>query len=254
MINKSDKFWINRYKRFSHTGWSNQIIYAYDQIERLAIISELLGKIEVDPLFAIDFGCGTGDFCKLLLSYGYDVWGYDPYVKPIISNKKFKYISQWDKIKNLEIKTGINLSVTVLDHVIVINELRDVLNCFRRMISSKGYLLLLEYALDNVRQVTNTNDYQAFRLFSEWESILTSTGWGISSLTQIPHPVLSPSVGFKEYISSFPIQLLNSIPYNRILLISLSQLLSKHAKKKFTIYGTSEIETSPLKLIICQPR
>jgi hypothetical protein len=246
-------YWEKRYAKFGHTGWNDPIIYAYDQKERLAIISEKINTLEIDPLIAIDFGCGTGDFSHLLINHDFLVWGFDPYVKPVIKSKKFQYVKQWDELGRLEIQAGIIISVTVLDHILDLNQLIDVLCGLRKIISNNGYFILIEYALDEVDQIIKTNYYQVFRIFSEWENILSSTGWDILSAKPVPHPKLAPSIGFEKYSTSFPINIINSMSANRNLFNFLSPLYKYIATKYLEDYGINDIETSPLKLIICQP-
>ena len=85
-------FWTERLHARGHTGWADRFIYAYDQLERLGIVSLALARPEFRGVrTAIDFGCGTGDFSRLLLSRGYRTCGVDPFVEPAIASPDFHH-------------------------------------------------------------------------------------------------------------------------------------------------------------------
>lgn len=67
VTNNLKEFWLTRYQETGHTGWQDASIHAYDQIERLATVSDKIDSLTLAPLTAIDFGYGTGDFSRLLL-------------------------------------------------------------------------------------------------------------------------------------------------------------------------------------------
>ncbi len=98
MNNLSD-FWNERLVKFGHTGWADPVIYAYDQQERLALIGAAITKLSIKRGSALDFGCGAGDFSKLLLSNGFNVCDYDPYVHPIINSASFTYADSFQQIE-----------------------------------------------------------------------------------------------------------------------------------------------------------
>jgi hypothetical protein len=242
-------FWVNRYSEIGHTGWKDPIIYAYDQIERLAIISDKIEGIDVWPTIAIDFGCGTGDFSRLMLEEGFKVWGYDPYVSPDVSHPRFAYVAELEGIESDEV--GLILSVTVLDHILHNDELEAELDHLRDKISEQGLLLMLEYALD--KSVPTSNKYQAFRTINEWRSHLEMTGWKVSSIEMVPHPKAAPSAGFTHYRRSMPMRLLRKLFKYYFLQSFFFEPLRMYAERVFDQHGIGKVDKSPLKLITCRP-
>jgi SAM-dependent methyltransferase len=251
MTEPPSRFWNVRYKTIGHTGWRDPSFYAYDQLERLALISEKISQLDKVPKTSFDFGCGTGDFSKLMLEKGIRVWGYDPYVKPEIYHPDFTYINQHIDLDKLRNKIDLIISVTVLDHIL--NDLDFVreLAYLRTMISDHGHLLMLEYALDD--PVRSPNVYQAFRTLDQWHEELFNSRWKITSIKSVPHPLLSPSIGFEHYKSRTLVYLINKLARYNLLNPLLLPLLKKIAYSTFFRYGLGQVVQSPLKLISCQP-
>ena len=71
-------FWTQRVNTYGHTGWSDNITYMYDQSLRLNLVEKMIQKYFSDKLkFSLDYGCGSGDFTKLLASYSVETTGVD---------------------------------------------------------------------------------------------------------------------------------------------------------------------------------
>lgn len=245
------EFWFRRYKETGHTGWKDPTVYAYDQIQRLAIVSAKIDALTIRPLIAIDFGCGTGDFSRLALEKGFIVWAYDPYVLPKISHRNFRYVSQCHELDIPNGKVGLILSVTVLDHILNDDELASTLVFLRKRISEQGFLLMMEYALDNAQRVSNK--YQALRTIDQWENYLSIAGWNILVVEPVPHPVMAPSLGLLHFKKSIPVRLAGKIPKYRILTPYLIALLTKCARHNLKKHKMFKVKESPLKLITCTP-
>ncbi|MHC4099484.1 MAG: methyltransferase domain-containing protein [Planctomycetota bacterium] len=190
-------FWRGRASRHGHTGWGDQVLYAYDQLERLQIVTRLMPKIAAGAghAVALDFGCGTGDFSRLLLDMGFEVYGYDPFVEPDIDHRKFTYVNDLDALTGMP-PMDVALSVTVLDHILDTAELNETLSRVHGLLRSGGSLLLIEYALQQPRE---TSHYQAFRTISEWHDALERSAFHVVDSGPVPHPVDSPSDGFRVY-------------------------------------------------------
>ena len=251
MIGEPGEFWLNRYRKFGHTGWKDTITYAYDQMERLAIVSVWLDSLHINPLTAIDFGCGTGDFSRLMLDRGFKVWGYDPYVEPEISHPDFRHVPELAGINIPDGKAGLILSVTVLDHILDDQEFVAALAYLRRKISEQGVFIMIEYALDEIR--SSSNKYQALRTIDKWERFLSTHGWQISDTVPVPHPSASPSAGFMHYRKGLPVRLIGRFSRYRFFNSLFRLLLAKYAKLVFCRYGIGKVKRSALKLMLCKP-
>ena len=248
----SINYWTTRYKAFGHTGWKSPLIYAYDQLERLAIISEKISASNVPIYNALDFGCGTGDFTKLLLKNGAKVWSYDPNVKPDIHHENMVYIESHSSLMSLKEQMDLILSVTVLDHILDDEEFLQELINLRQIISNLGQLWMLEYALDETTKTNNA--YQAFRKVDVWEKQLSKSGWEILSIEPVPHPGNAPSLGFQHYRRRIPVTLIGKFTKFRIFQTWSLSILNRYAEKSFKKFGLGSVASSPLKLICCQPK
>jgi len=63
---ESDAFWDQCVKEFGHTGWSNPMVYTFDQAARITTIERPLNDLSLPKNLALDYGCGVGDFSKVL--------------------------------------------------------------------------------------------------------------------------------------------------------------------------------------------
>lgn len=51
-MNDIKEFWNARVEKYSHTGWSNSFIYAYDQQARLTAVEKILNSLSFNTLSA----------------------------------------------------------------------------------------------------------------------------------------------------------------------------------------------------------
>ena len=198
-------FWRKRLQQYAHTGWSDPVIYAYDQRERLAFVKRMVKKEAVTRGRALDFGCGTGDFSRLLLSLGFEVCGYDPYVRPAIHANGFTYAEGYDQIRVAPGSADLALSVTTLDHILDDNEARRALALISTCLKANGVLLMLEYALDcdaDRLRLGLKNDYQSFRTLARWTELLRQNSLCVTGVTAVSHPQFCPSRGYSAYARS----------------------------------------------------
>jgi SAM-dependent methyltransferase len=198
-------FWRKRFQRYGHTGWSDPAIYAYDQPERLTLIKRMVEKETITRGRALDFGCGSGDFSRLLLSLGFEVWGYDPFVQPAMHANGFTYAESCDQITVASGSADLALSVTTLDHILDENELRLALGLISACLKAKGVFFMLEYALDcdaDRLRLGLRNDYQSFRTLARWTELLRQNSLSVTGVTAVSHPQFCPSRGYSAYARS----------------------------------------------------
>ncbi len=204
---------------------------------------------------ALDFGCGNGDFSRLLLRLGFKVVGYDPYVRPAISDTDFTYVSDYVALARLT-TADLALSITTLDHILGIAEAREAVCKIRSSLRRGGQFCMLEYALDSEadRPTFNLrNNYQSFRLLRDWEDILGSSGFGIIKVRPAPHPLLCPSPGYLQYANSFLARVRWRFPRMPLCRIWNDPLLRWQAEKSLGHGSVSGRNArSPLKLILSE--
>lgn len=228
-------------------------MYAYDQLERLAIIERAIEPLREIAETALDFGCGSGDFSSLLLRSGLRVWGYDPYVKPEIDTEGFSYLSSPDAVADMPAQVDIIVSITVLDHILDEGELLDVLRLLRRKVSADGTFLLIEYAFDGLN-TRPRSDYQALRQLGDWRNQLDASGWTVVSTHPVPTVPESPSPGYLAFQGSPWVRLLRRIANRGGLGTDWAKsFLRRRATRVFRNHGLGKVEHSPLKLLICRP-
>jgi hypothetical protein len=248
-------FWTKRWHTYGHTGWADPVIYAYDQLERLALIQTAISQKPIKDGLALDFGCGTGDFSKLLLKMGFTVCGYDPFVKPDIRSSKFVYASTYEQIPFTK-AADLVLVVTTLTHILREVDLRDALTVIRQRTKPGADVYALEYALDCTTDRDKyglESGYQLFRTVSDWKQILSMNELRLLSIAPFPQPLISPSTGFLDYNGTPLVRFGRRCSRLRVLRLLYTALLRWHAAKfvrPSAIIATSE-GTSPLKLIHC---
>jgi SAM-dependent methyltransferase len=206
-MNDSSDFWNRRLIKHGHTGWADQAIYAYDQQERLALVEAAITKLPIQRGSALDFGCGTGDFSKLLLSSGFNVCGYDPNVHPMINSARFTYANSFQQIELTGLSKDLALTITTLDHILDELELLTTLSKIRAFLKPAASFLMLEYALDSPTDRKKfrmeKNSYQSFRLLSEWLELLSKSYFSVEQVLPMPHPIISPSFGYATYSRNY---------------------------------------------------
>jgi SAM-dependent methyltransferase len=250
MYNEKE-FWENRLKTFLHTGWSDSVVYAYDQEERLSIIADYLDLLEFENKTALDFGCGTGDFSAILLKKGFHVWAVDPYVNPKISSKEFHYSPDFKTFDIPDHSLCLILTITVLDHIIDRRELQKILTFFKKKIRPDGFLVMMEYALEDRGERSQDNSYQSFRTLEEWDTIVRTTGFHIIRVTNIPHPLNNPSPGYLHYRSNLIVKWLSNTGLTFRLRKIITPVLRRYARsilrKKYA--ADMSVKESPMKLL-----
>jgi SAM-dependent methyltransferase len=197
-----DSFWRERIAAHGHTGWADPYVYAYDQLERLRVVAWALDEVAARGGRALDFGCGTGDFSRLLLGRDFEVCGYDPYLTPRLEHPRFVHAARREELPFAPCSVDLVLSVTVLDHLLEEPALRRAIDLLRDQLRAGGRLLLLEYALDSADDRTpemRGSSYQAFRTHAEWIDLMSRRGLAHEGSFAVPHPKSSPSQGYRIY-------------------------------------------------------
>lgn len=249
----SPEFWSARLTKNGHTGWSDPFIYAFDQLERLGFIEASLSVAFTQTERALDFGCGTGDFSRMLVSKGFCVCGFDPFVNPNITHELFNYAKRYEDIPWEEKSVDLGLTVTVLDHVMDEAELGVVLKLINKYLRTGATLQMLEYALDDEsdrQRLGLVNGYQCFRTIKDWERLLGGASFEIVKISPSPHPIHCPSQAYLRYRGNWMVRLINRIQAHIDLGTLLGPLLRLQASSCLArSNGETLTRCSPLKLI-----
>lgn len=202
--------WAERLRQIGHTGWRDPFIYAYDQPERVHLVRSFLDRKDSDSQSVLDFGCGTGDFSRMLLHSGRQVFGYDPHVSPRIGHESFELLADLEAVRRCHVDAVI--SVTVLDHIIDDDTLARTVACLREALVAGGRLIMLEYALDAPDAGRfPPNDLQAFRTLRQWQEIMDAHGLRLTESWGAPHPIANPSPGFTCFHDHFLVRTLRLV-------------------------------------------
>jgi SAM-dependent methyltransferase len=254
---KGQAFWTKRLQAHGHTGWADPVIYAYDQLERLALIDEAISNSPRGNGIALDFGCGVGDFSKLLLRHGFKVCGYDPFVQPKIDSESFTYANSYDAIPLGVNSATLAISITTLDHILDERELLHALATIHKHLNCAGVFYMLEYALDATSdrdRFGHKNNYQSLRTLSEWTRLLNQSAFRIKDVRPVPHPLLSPSLGYTEYVRSSIVRMRKR--YGRLPIANywLDYMLRRRAAKLIRQFPPTlnNSTLTPLKLFRCR--
>lgn len=254
-MDKARLFWHDQLRIRGRTGWLDPVVYAYDQLERVRRIREEISACGIKGRKALDFGCGPGDFSRLLISMGFTVCGYDPFVEPELHSRAFRYASSYNEICFRDHAANLALSITTLDHILHEADLRFALATIRHCLEYGASFFMIEYALDSADdrdRFSMKNDYQSFRTLAQWKDLLNQSCFRILETTSIPHPFISPSSGYSHYARSRTIRFVRRYPHlraarfwrDRLLRWQAARLMPKFVKPKHS-------DNSPLKLIRC---
>lgn len=196
-----EAFWSERVSRHGHTGWSDAAVYAYDQPLRLAALRDWL-DMQTTPAdaSALDFGCGTGDFCALLAERFATVVGCDlsSAVLAVAAQRhaspRIRYTANVDAA--LARRYALILCVTVLQHVVDDGELRALLQRFAAALQPGGQVVVLETFAAGTPAA---NDYLKRRTRESLVAAFASVGLDLRSQRGFYHPSESPTPAFLAY-------------------------------------------------------
>ncbi len=242
-------YWRDRAKEVGHPGWKNPTIYAYDQRQRLRLLEQRIVALGLPAGARVfDFGCGTGDFSRLLLGLGLNVVAYDPFVAPAIEHPRFSFVSSPERFSAMEsAQFALILSVTVLDHVLDANEFEGLLVSFRRLAAPGAQLLALEYAPDV--ETPAPAAHQAYRSLSTWRSALSRAGWSLGEHWPVFHPVHAPAPNYESYRRRLLIRLLARGSALPLLAPATAWALGVQAQRAVRGLRALSPADSPLKLL-----
>jgi SAM-dependent methyltransferase len=231
MTYNNESYWNHRVKKFGHTGWSDFVIYCYDQNLRLNAIEQIIANSEFKNMIALDYGCGTGDFSKILSKYCEKVIATDISNKAIdkakseTTNANIEYYELCNDI--FKCKYDLILLITVLQHVLDDVKLSELISKFESSLNKDGIIIAFEtFSKDETISI-----YQKLREVGKFVKIFQEAGLRLISSFNFYHPLYMPTDLFVKYRRNIIVRILNRLcllrfPGVRYLLAQIAQYLS----------------------------
>jgi SAM-dependent methyltransferase len=192
-------FWSTRARRHGHTGWADAAIYAYDQPLRLAAVQAWLPTSPYQASAALDYGCGSGDFCGLLATRYTQVLGYDTSAAVLdVARRHQPGLPFTDDLQTaLQGRYDIVLSITVMQHVADDQDLAQLLVQLATTLKPRGRLLMLETFASSAQAVSGA--YLKRRVREEFLAACRSAGLVLCHERGFYHPSECPTAAFTTY-------------------------------------------------------
>ena len=220
----NNNFWIKRVKEYGHTGWSDKITYLYDQKLRLRLLENIINKYFNRKInYALDYGCGSGDFSNLLGEYSEHVLGVD-IAKEIISvaRKKYPHIA-FDEIDSYgNHKYEFIIAITVLQHLLDDNDLKDVLTQFNDVVEKNGIIVII----DSYSNKGEHSEYLKLRKYQDFLELVLSHNFEVLETHNLYHPQEIPTKLYEFYRKNFFVRVLNKLKLD-FLLNKVSSMVSR---------------------------
>lgn len=193
-----DAFWANRLSSHGHTGWADSRIYRFDQKCRLLLFKRWLDESGLKPGSVLDFGCGTGEFSRLLLRRGWTVTGYDKFISPVIAHKRFAATQERATVESYS-PFDVIISITVLDHIMSDYDFAQEIKLIGQLLKPTGRYFFLEYSPS---AALSRSDYQAFRTMAQWADALQKADLSLEHTEPFFHPDEAPIPAWRAYSRS----------------------------------------------------
>jgi len=211
------QYWDDRALRQGHTGWSDWLIYEFDQLAREKAIRGVLSKIGANrrKAKAIDLGTGTGDFARVLAGTYSEVVAVDISEKVLeiarrinARTKNIRFVHP-DALSQEDTRDAdLVLSVTVLNHIMDDAALQATIESLGKGLSADGYFIAFEYCASKAAAVSS---YQRNMTFEEWRTLFARCGLSLHDCYGFYHPNLDRCRSFDRYSGSFIVRLLRRV-------------------------------------------
>lgn len=240
-------FWSTRARKYGHTGWTNQAIYHYDQTLRIKLVRDTVEQLNLSPgSKCLDYGCGTGDFTRMLSGMGLIVLGYDLSDAVIDVAKSqgvppnSRYTTDTDDLATHG-PYGLVLAVTVFQHILDGASLQATIQHVAQCMQDGGHLILIESSLQRSHQSAHVQG----RTAAAWQDAFRSSGLRLSFTKSLYHPTLQPTPSFKAYSARPLVRALRVATHFRLPLANrwLRQIASRavEADSDYFVEGNSPV-------------
>ena len=228
-------FWEARLRRFGHTGWAEAATYLYDQRLRLKAVGDVLAtRPMTGQHLALDYGCGVGDFTRLLAQRFAQVVGFDVSAQ-IIGRAlqlnpapNIRYTAQAADVFS-DAAFDLILSITVLQHVTDDIDLQRLLDTMAAALAPGGAVLVLETFALREQLAGHTKR----RTVDGLVTLFRNSGLHLTSDQAFYHPTEAPTPAFMRYRRQWRTRLLSRlagwrVPGARQVLGRLAQRAARH--------------------------
>lgn len=209
----NESLWDSLARKYGTTGFTDYSIAFFDQLMRLKCIEQILGE-HGNPdrrnSVLLDFGCGTGDFLAYFSDNFKNVIGYDvsDEVLSIASCRlrRFSNIELLRSIENLDAKCDVVLSITVLQHILNDNELRDALRKISSLCKSGALLVAMESVSTTSIPVSHPPHVMA-RSLEFWVDSFRECGFAVVAIRSFYNPYLLVTPSYTKYAKGIRAQM-----------------------------------------------
>ncbi len=201
------EFWELRARKYKTTGYIDYSIAFFDQLMRLKVVERLVRQyadFNIKSASMLDFGCGSGDFIVYFSDKVKNIVGYDISDEILkVARERCKNLSNVsfeNDLSKVKGKFDIVLSITVLQHILDDDELKESLRKIGDL-CNKGTIFLV---LESVKSDNSANmqilDYLAFRKAEYYKSILEDVGFKVLSVKNFYNPYFLKTSSYKRYL------------------------------------------------------
>ena len=227
-------YWDARATLHGHTGWSDWVIYRFDQFARLAAIRTVLDALA--PAYsgrAVDYGTGSGDFARMLSRRYEQVFAVDISRKVLeIARKRHARranITFLHADAERELPTeavDFVLTVTVLNHIMDDASLRETMERLAGALAPGGRFVALEGCDQGGTPRRST--YQRNHTHGEWKAMFECCGLVLEDSFGFYHPMADRCRTFDRYSRSFAVRLLRRMGPSRVTARALGAVAMLH--------------------------
>ncbi len=190
-------FWNERFRRYGHTGETDDLLYAYDQPQRLRAIDRALSRAGVAIQAGtriLDIGCGTGDLIALFLSWGRpQITGID------LSDEALGYCQSRFAteeqvrllavgVEEIEFPPGsfdLVTAVNVLQHITEDQAFARVVDKIVQVVKTGGHILVMDFSPAKVQE-KRPAPYLIIRAKEEYIDLFEQAGCKLVSEFGLP--------------------------------------------------------------------
>lgn len=174
-------FWRERVQKYGHTGWRYPCTYGFDQPLRIKVVKELVERYVQHKETLLDFGCGTGEFSGALKNDFCQITAYDPCADVLEKAKgelkdikHISFVDSFNSLAEMGMSYDVILSITVLQHIMSDQELKNTFQFMYREIKQSGIFVIMESFTSHIE-----SNYERDWTYQDFKSMMEKTGFSL---------------------------------------------------------------------------